>query len=137
MICIAYLSTATIQISAGVLNSILDASCRNNLADGITGLLCHYDGSFLQFLEGEPDAVDRLLDKIALDPRHAHILKVYREPVQERAFADWSMAVVRPDVATSAQQAFCRNLRKVELSANAKQTAALDGFLTSFRAWLR
>nr|QQZ51135.1 BLUF domain-containing protein [Phenylobacterium glaciei] len=35
------------------LDAILAASHRNNRRCGVTGMLCHYEGSFLQFLEGE------------------------------------------------------------------------------------
>jgi hypothetical protein len=36
------------------------------------------DGSFFQVLEGEPEAIDRLLSKLSADKRHSHLTIIVR-----------------------------------------------------------
>ena len=136
MICLAYLSSASGALSAGEVNDILAVSRDNNARDGITGLLCHYDGSFLQFLEGEPETVGRTFARIGRDPRHGGLIEVYRKSISERAFGAWTMGVVKPDQIDAAQRAFCTGLRGVQIAA-AGHSTALQPFLDAFRAWLR
>ena len=63
-----------------------------NRRHGLTGLLLHRGGRFLQVLEGEADAVRRRYERIAVDPRHGDLVRVAEEDVPERRFPDWSMA---------------------------------------------
>lgn len=138
MISLAYFSSATPgREEAADLAAILEVSRRNNGAAGVTGLLCHIDGSFLQFLEGEEQAVRETFGRISQDERHADLIKVHDATIAERAFGDWSMGLVSAKEVDTAHQAFCRNLREVEISAGAEHRQALEGFLTVFRAWLR
>ncbi len=46
---------------------------------------------FLQAIEGEDTEVEILFEKIKHDPRHHSILKVYKNPITERTFSDWTM----------------------------------------------
>ena len=66
-------------------------SRRNNIRDGITGMLLFEDGTFLQVLEGEEEAVDRTYTRIAGDPRHKKILLIARFELEQRSFNDWEM----------------------------------------------
>lgn len=136
MICLAYLSSAAVPLDSAELSDVLAVSQRNNARDRVTGLLCHYDGSFLQFLEGGADDVNRTFSRICADPRHRGMIEVYRKPIGARAFGDWSMGVVKPERMDAAQQAFCTGLREVEIAA-AGHREALEPFLDSFRAWIR
>lgn len=137
MICLAYLSSAAQLMNPGELGDVLETSRRNNARADITGLLCHYDGSFMQFLEGEADRVEALYARISRDRRHSQMLRVYTVDIPSRAFGDWSMGVVRADEVSPAQQAFCHSLRQIEVSASAPHRDVLEPFLTSFRSWLR
>lgn len=137
MISLAYFSSASDEPGARDLDAILEVSRRNNTAAGVTGLLCHYDGSFLQFLEGDEGPVRATFDRIALDPRHSGILKVHDEPIVARAFADWSMGLVKAADVDAGHKAFLRSLREIEIPAEAEHRAELEGFLAAFRAWLR
>lgn len=137
MICLAYMSSATRLMGPEAIDQILAVSQRNNAGRGVTGMLCHYDGSFLQFLEGEPAQVDALFAHIARDPRHHGVLKVLRREIGERLFPDWTMALVAVDEVSAGQRRFCQGLRQVELSASAEHREALEPFLNSFRAWMR
>lgn len=137
MISLAYFSSAAGSLEPAEIDTILAVSRRNNTAAGVTGLLCHFDGSFLQFLEGDEAPVRATFDRIAMDARHHNILKVHDAPIATRAFGDWSMGLVNARDVDAAHQAFCRNLREVEIAATAEHRAALSGLLTVFRAWMR
>lgn len=70
---------------------ILVRAAPNNSRDGITGCLTVVDGQFVQILEGEPGALDLLMERIMGDTRHADVRVLKRERVAERAFPAWSM----------------------------------------------
>ena len=42
-------------------------------------------------MEGDRTVVEALYEKIAADKRHTRITKLILEPIEERAFADWTM----------------------------------------------
>ena len=137
MISLAYFSTATPGHGEADLGPILEVSRRNNSGAGVTGLLCHIDGSFLQFLEGEEAPVRETFERISRDPRHRDIVKVHEEGVTTRAFGEWSMGLVNAKEVDAAHHAFCQNLWQVEISAGAEHRAKLEGLLSVFRSWLR
>lgn len=137
MICIAYLSTAPAPPSPEQLDRILEVSQRNNAARGVTGMLCHYDGSFLQFLEGEPEDVDAVYGIISKDPRHQSVIRLYRREVSERLFGEWSMALVKPDAVSAQLRPFCHGLREVESAATSAHAELIAPFVDSFRTWIR
>lgn len=137
MITLAYFSSATAPFSPDALGALLARAQANNAALGVTGLLCHYDGSFLQFLEGPETTVDDLFARISADPRHHAVILMHRAPVDVRAFADWAMALVSPTEVSQAQRAFALGLREIEISAAAENRLELAGLLRAFRAWLR
>lgn len=93
---IVYVSHAVTHLDDAALETILDTSRRNNARDGITGALLHRDGSFMQCLEGEESDVRRAYARIERDPRHAGLMVLLDEPIDERAFPTWSMAHFEP-----------------------------------------
>lgn len=137
MICIAYLSTAVAPPDAAELDDILAASQRNNARQGVTGLLCHYEGAFLQFLEGEAGAVEAVYARIAQDPRHFALVQLYRRAITQRLFADWTMAVARPDRLDPQHSRFLQGLRELQVGGSEEHARAVKPFLDAFRAWLR
>ena len=71
---IIYISRATDCVSEESLQDILKASRHNNPSTGVSGMLLYKDGEFMQALEGEQEAVLKLMNRIAGDPRHSDIL---------------------------------------------------------------
>jgi hypothetical protein len=68
------------------------AICREKNGEaGITGMLLYQNRSFFQVLEGDRKAVESLFAKIAKDKRHVRMTKIITEPIEERAFAEWTM----------------------------------------------
>ena len=105
VISIIYISNAAKPLRAAELDDILATSRRNNARVGVTGMLVYMDGSFIQALEGDAEAVDSLISRIADDPRHRDFVVIARYPVAERQFPDWSMGYRRCDGAPPAELA--------------------------------
>ncbi len=91
---LVYASAATTPFTENELLNLLDVSRRNNVELGVTGVLLFMEGSFLQVLEGPPDKVESLYDKIFQDRRHGAVLLLLRREVEDRGFGDWSMGYV-------------------------------------------
>lgn len=87
----AYLSAAHSHLSDKDVRDILLASHRNNAPAGISGMLLLIDQVFFQVLEGDKNAVEATLARIARDPRHSGIIHVLAAERPERHFPDWSM----------------------------------------------
>ena len=86
-----YCSAAPRPLSRNELRDLLVGARRHNERHGITGMLLYADGSFFQVLEGAPEDVERLFERISADPRHDSLTLIIREPVAVRAFGEWSM----------------------------------------------
>ena len=71
--------------------SNLEKFRESNQANQITGVLCSGEGIFLQVLEGERSAVNKLYVDICKDQRHTDIELLHFEEVTQRAFYAWSM----------------------------------------------
>jgi hypothetical protein len=89
---IIYFSSASHPFSTQDALDILTVSRVNNARDGISGVLLCKDGSIMQVLEGEAEAVQRCFARVSRDPRHSGIIVVDNSPIARRQFGDWSMA---------------------------------------------
>ena len=87
-----YTSEATDSMSDAELKALLATSRRNNPRHGITGMLIFHRNAFLQLLEGDEREVMRLYQTILGDTRHRGSRVVWKGPVTERCFPEWSMA---------------------------------------------
>lgn len=92
MINLIYMSSAVNLFTDDDLTELLRISRQNNKRSGITGMLLYNDGNFLQVLEGPPEAVRALYDRICRDPRHHNIIKLYEKPIDKPEFGQWEMA---------------------------------------------
>lgn len=91
MIQLVYMSAALCRPSRSELVALLAKARQNNSQLGVTGMLLYHDGSFMQVLEGDEQAVADLYNKIALDPRHAQAQVIYQGDIATRSFPNWSM----------------------------------------------
>ncbi len=89
-----YASRSSEPLNAETIDAILSASRAKNVAQGITGLLCHSGDIFMQVLEGGREAVNALYLKLAQDPRHHDVVLLHYEEITERRFAGWTMGQV-------------------------------------------
>lgn len=71
---------------------ILRVALRHNAAAGITGYLWRANGQFFQALHGPADEIAALMGRIAADPRHRDLERLFEEPDEAVSpFPDWSM----------------------------------------------
>ena len=91
-----YASRAVTAVDQEELLAILRQSKANNPKVGVTGVLCMcFDARvFIQVLEGGRTAVNRLYNRIAVDPRHTDVELLAYQEISERHFAGWSMGQV-------------------------------------------
>ena len=92
-----YASRLKKKLDHAAVEKIADVSRRNNRKLGVTGALCSSPRGFLQILEGPPEAVNELYNRIVRDPRHADVSLLEYVKVPFREFENWSMAYVRTD----------------------------------------
>jgi len=91
MLRVTYLSQEASPMSADALLALVSECHRNNIDKGLTGMLLHGNGTFLQVLEGDDATVEALLADIERDPRHTNMKTVRREAISTRQYSGWSM----------------------------------------------
>jgi Sensors of blue-light using FAD len=91
-----YASRAAAAVDHDELLSILKQSKVNNAKNGITGALCMCteERVFVQVLEGSRAAVNAIYQRIVGDARHADVMLLQYEEIEERRFAGWAMGQV-------------------------------------------
>ena len=94
---LVYVSAAVKSFSDEALEAMLLQARRKNAGLGITGVLLHSDGNFMQYLEGPEAVLRRLFATIARDSRHQHVTVIVDEPIVRREFDGWAMAYRRLD----------------------------------------
>ncbi|MEO1232944.1 MAG: BLUF domain-containing protein [Myxococcota bacterium] len=67
-----YLSRAQAMTPAE-LHTLGTRCAANNRAAGVTGLIIHWNGCFLQLLEGEDAAVEQIFFRVTQDSRHREV----------------------------------------------------------------
>jgi len=135
MLQMLYVSGASAPMSDAEIQNILTTSRRNNLRDGVTGMLLWADGVFIQILEGEPETVRRLYQHIQTDDRHRNLMLVLEQAADKRLFTQWSMGFKQLD----AESASDKKLFQISRSALADRIAGDDGglFLETVLAFSR
>ncbi|HVY15685.1 MAG TPA: BLUF domain-containing protein [Rhodopila sp.] len=76
------------------LEQIAATSRRRNDLIGVTGALLFTGAGFAQALEGSREALDRLFEQIAADPRHAEVTVLSFAPADRRRFPSNAMTVL-------------------------------------------
>lgn len=87
--------TSRTNIDAGEveenLADIVRACRKHNKVDGVTGVLLYENGTFIQALEGEENAVRATLERVKRDPRHSNLKILVDRPIETRSFPNWEM----------------------------------------------
>jgi len=91
IVAITYVSTSSMPVDAKSVESMLDVFRSNNRAAGITGVLLYCNGSYMQYMEGQREAVDAIYRKIALDTRHHGIVELFDGAIAARESSEWDM----------------------------------------------
>jgi hypothetical protein len=101
MIRLIYVSQARRELTEKHLQDILATSRRVNTKLGITGILTYHPHGFMQCLEGEREAVEKVYAGILCDSRHSEVKTLAYDTIEKRLFPLWTMAYVGLDEATS------------------------------------
>lgn len=132
---LVYVSSASGRLRAEQIDGILASSRRFNAQTEVTGALLHHDGSFLQYLEGPADGLERVWQRVVSCPLHRGINALVREPVPQRQFDRWHMgfAEAPATLLQNLSQSQWRSTAGVLL--NAQEPSSALGLLMDF--WRR
>jgi len=124
---ILYMSLRSTDVSDRVIvDEIVLPAMRRNQAAEVTGCLWFDETAFVQAIEGTDEELGPIWSSILADPRHCAVTVCEDAPVRDRAFARFSMRVLR-------------DVDHVELVAIASDFAALarsdDGDNGMLREW--
>jgi hypothetical protein len=103
-----------VSLPDGELQSMLTTFRTKNLRLGISGILLHSYGRFLQMMEGDKDTIDGLYARIEKDPRHYDLFR-HNLTFPRRLFTDWSMAFVNFDAKTNLIPGFAGRTPGIDL----------------------
>lgn len=95
--CLVYVSLANQEMSDEHLQSMLKKAREKNEKLNITGMLLYRDGFFMQALEGKLEDIENLYQVISQDQRHSGLILIYKKPIKERSFPDWTMGFNKID----------------------------------------
>jgi hypothetical protein len=77
-----------------IVSDIIKHARNENVKHGITGVLLFDGDSFTQYIEGQPDGVDRLMEKIMLDERHNRVFIITVGATQSRLYDKWELGYI-------------------------------------------
>lgn len=86
---LTYVSDAMGSLGTSLLSmaQVLGVSEVNNRRDHLTGAIAIEAGRIVQVIEGSRTDVDRLMTRLAGDPRHTNLRVLADRPVEQRLFA--------------------------------------------------
>lgn len=83
---LVYTSYSVEPFSSAALIDLLNQARSYNKTHGITGMLIYSNGRFIQALEGEMSAVERVYSNIYKDPRHKRVIRVIEGEIERPDF---------------------------------------------------
>jgi hypothetical protein len=94
---LVYVSSAVSAPDETVLRELLTVSRDRNIAADVTGMLVYAERSFMQMIEGPPEAITDTYGRITEDSRHRDVRLLLRTLVDARMFPSWAMGFYWPD----------------------------------------
>ena len=94
---IIYCSRSDIDFSPEELVELLELARERNAQAGVSGMLLYSNQSFLQLLEGDPEALASTYVRITADDRHSRLRMLMNADVEVRLFPDWTMGFTHVD----------------------------------------
>lgn len=88
---IMYISSATKNMSADELETLMVKNRNKNSFFDVSGYMVYHEGNIIQLLEGHRTKVEYIYNTIRLDSRHQGIIELCATEIEKRAFADWRM----------------------------------------------
>lgn len=123
-----YASVAADDSAANV-NRILAQGRQHNQERGITGVLCHGYGIYLQAIEGERGVVNQTYAQVLQDERHCDAQLLYFAEISERSFANWALGQVKLEKLNAPfvlKYVECLPLTPAQLTAESARAMVLD-----------
>jgi len=133
-----YSSRVAPSVDNAAIRDILAKSQANNRRQAITGALCFSGTWFLQSLEGERAAINRLYNRLCADARHADSQVLSFEEITARDYMDWDMGYVA--ITADNRQLFLKYSASTELDPPSMSAASVRGLFRDLGAranWLR
>lgn len=128
---VIYSSESSTPLQQDDLEAILEQARRNNAKNAITGALVYVDGIFFQILEGEPQIVRSLMEKIDSDVRHETVTILREVEIPAALFSDWKMAYVSATAEQIAQWAGLSEVTAIpQVLKDIRQTPSLAAEVT-------
>jgi len=91
---LVYGSFASLDFTRSDLERLHDQAAERNRENEITGVLLFNGTHFLQLIEGRPDAIEELMDRIRRDSRHVGVEVEHDDSADKRYFPDWALGLV-------------------------------------------
>ena len=133
-----YISAAVHEFTEADLTVLLEKARLNNESMGVSGMLLYHEGSFIQALEGDEQAVNTLYNKIAEDKRHTETYVMFKGKVTERDFEGWSMGFYRSNQSSAENlEGFYNFMAKGFRSADTDGVSSARQAMRSFREGMR
>ena len=127
---LVYVSDATRPFDDADAEQVLAEAREFNATVGVTGLLVHANGRFLQLLEGHADDVEAAYARAAASDRHTRLLRTPLLPVEDRVFPDWQMGYEHAAPGTFVEQVLQPLVDHRLLEGSAVRQVLLDRWLT-------
>lgn len=89
-----YISRLARPLDNAELQRLVGSAQIHNRRRDITGLLAFTGRHFVQVLEGDDAALDRLLTSLMADPRHTAVKVLWRQSIATRQYDRWAMHLV-------------------------------------------
>ncbi|WP_299677324.1 BLUF domain-containing protein [uncultured Dokdonia sp.] len=87
---ICYVSTLSKQLEDTELKKLFDFCSTKNIDRGISGVLLHNSGNFLQYFEGDELQIKELYySKIKKDTRHKNIITLFEKKIEVQYFTGY------------------------------------------------
>ena len=88
---IVYVSEALIYFDSISLESLAAEAAARNYELGVTGYLYFEKDRFVQYIEGDPEVIESIMEAISKDRRHKVLHHVVEDEIDERRFPTWHM----------------------------------------------
>lgn len=128
---LTYVSHATKPFSKQEFEALARFAKHNNESQQISGALLEVDGLFIQTLEGNRTAVERLYRIIENDKRHSQATIVRSTMASSRTFTHWAMGCFRLPPAQAPRDIFMRDSLG-RLRAKPESLAKIDALFDRF-----
>lgn len=92
LVSLVYISSATHLLDPDEIDLLITHAHASNTRAGITSLLMHNGGNFMQCLEGTPGQVETTFNTIRAHRAHRSVIQMLSEPIGQRQFAPWPIA---------------------------------------------